>query len=166
MVSLFVSCVTLSKFLSFSVLQFPHLYHGRNSHFLVGMLDKMVREKLLNMAWHVARAPSMELGLPGLILVTLTGGWAAESAAAEASGVESLYSGPCGCGGGKAALLSSSGYQLLKAARGTAGFKGACPCFGEWCFQPLGWRWAQRSDIELRGDREAALNGVQGRQQL
>ena len=75
---------------------------------------------------------------------------------------ESLYSGPCGCGGGKAALLSSSGYQLLKAARGTAGFKGVCPCFGDWCFQPLGWRWAQRSDIELRGDREAALNGVQG----
>lgn len=66
--SLFVSCVTLSKFPSFSVLQFPHLYHGRNSHFLVGMLDKMVREKLLNMAWHVARAPSMELlGLPGLM---------------------------------------------------------------------------------------------------
>ena len=34
----------------------------------MGMLDKMVREKLLNMAWHVARAPSMELlGLPGLM---------------------------------------------------------------------------------------------------
>ena len=52
-----------------------------------------------------------------------------------------LYDTFCSCGGGKAALLSSSGYQLLKAAGGTAGFKGACPCFGDWCFQPLGWRW-------------------------
>ena len=81
-------------------------------------------------------------------MIARTGGWLLLRVGGQLSQLQlkpvvfgSLYSGPCSCGGGKAALLSSSGYQLLKAAGGTAGFKGACPCFGDWCFQPLGWRW-------------------------
>lgn len=122
----------------------------------MGMLDKMMCEKLLNMAWHVAR-PWRYYDCQDCWL----GGWAAEPAAADPVVFGSLYSGPCGCGGGKAALLSSSGYQLLKAAGGTAEYEGACPCFGDWCFQLPGWRGAQRGDIELQGDREATSNEVQ-----
>ena len=61
-------------------------------------------------------------------------------------------------------LLPSSGYQLLKAAGGTAGceVEAACPCFGDWCFQPPGWRWAQRGEIQVVRRWGGCFNGAQG----
>lgn len=92
-------------------------------------------------------------------------GRAAEPAPAEASGISVLPAPVAVVGVAALAsfLLPSSGYQLLKAAGGTAGYEveAACPRFDDWRFRPPGWRWAQRGEIQVVRRWGGCLNGAQ-----